>query len=274
MTWGQWAANLLIAAPGLRLPYIDNVYWTLLLELTFYGWICLLMRGGALRQRIDAVVLVWLLVSLLNQVFLDSHAIRKIFLTDPSGFFATGVMLYELRAGRRDAAAQVLLGLAAAAAVLHAVSNVEMWRLQTGATFDDWTVAAISAGIIAVTAAAVRIRTMPLPAGLTLAVGGLTYPFYLLHQKLGYIALLRTADLGAPVLRAGLIIVATLVVSWATWKLVDRSLQRLTKRALGEFVGWLGAQDFARAKPQSPPPDRRQLALESPRARYCSSQWM
>jgi peptidoglycan/LPS O-acetylase OafA/YrhL len=116
VTWGQWAANLLIAAPGLQQPYIDNVYWTLLLELTFYGWICPLMRGGALQQRIVAVVLVWLLLSLLNQVFLDSHAIRKIFLTDQSGFFATGAMLHELRAGRREAAAQVLLGPAAAAA--------------------------------------------------------------------------------------------------------------------------------------------------------------
>lgn len=35
--FGQWAANLLIAAPALHQPYIDSVYWTIVSELTFYA---------------------------------------------------------------------------------------------------------------------------------------------------------------------------------------------------------------------------------------------
>jgi peptidoglycan/LPS O-acetylase OafA/YrhL len=250
-SWQQWAANLIIGAPALHQPYIDNVYWTLLLELTFYAWICLLMQGGRLKQRIDAVVLIWLLLSLLNQQVIDSHVLRKIFLTDQSGFFAAGLLLYEIHGGRRDARVQGLLALATACAVFQAVSNVEMWRIQTGASFDDLTVAAISLAIIAVTAFALRVRRVPLPAGMALAIGGLTYPFYLLHQKIGYVAFLRLDGLGHPALRFVLIALAMLALSWATWKFVDRPGQRLAKRVLTRLVSRLGGAPVLRAKTPS-----------------------
>ena len=103
VTVSQWAANLLIAAPALYQPYMDSAYWTIVCEVIFYAWVYLLIACGLFRRRIDVVVLIWLALSLLNETALQSYAVRKLFLTDQSAFFAAGLLLYEIFKGRRDA---------------------------------------------------------------------------------------------------------------------------------------------------------------------------
>jgi peptidoglycan/LPS O-acetylase OafA/YrhL len=75
----QWAANLFIAAPGLRQPYMDSAYWSLVYEIVFYAWVAILIAVGVFRPHINVVVLVWLSISLLNELVLESIVIRKIF---------------------------------------------------------------------------------------------------------------------------------------------------------------------------------------------------
>lgn len=241
-TLGQWIANLAIMAPALKQPYMDSVYWTILLELTFYAWVYLLMLSGLFQRRIDLAVLIWLALSLVNEIVIGSGFIRKLLLTDQSGFFASGLLLYELYSGRRDLAVQGLLGLAAACAVVQAVSNVQWWRDHTASSFDDWIVAAVCLAAIVTTMLAVRIRHVPLPSYLTIAIGGLTYPLYLLHQQIGYIAFLRFKGFGYPGILVSVIIIGLMVASWATWKYIERPGQQVMKRGLTQIarrLGWL-----------------------------------
>ena len=44
-TFVQWASNLFIAATALRQPYMDSAYWSLVVEITFYGWITTLLAA-------------------------------------------------------------------------------------------------------------------------------------------------------------------------------------------------------------------------------------
>ena len=37
----QWLANLTFVAPAFGQPFMDGVYWTIVLELVFYGWVAL-----------------------------------------------------------------------------------------------------------------------------------------------------------------------------------------------------------------------------------------
>jgi peptidoglycan/LPS O-acetylase OafA/YrhL len=232
----QWAANIVIAAPALKQPYMDDAYWSIVMEVIFYGWVYLMMSAGLFRRRVDAIVFIWLSLSLLNELVLGSAFVRKTFLTDASGFFATGVLLYELHVGRRNAALQCLLAFAAAVAVFQAVSNLQWWRAHSLTGFDDWTVATISiAGIVAVMAAT-RIRRLPLPAGVVIAIGGLTYPFFLLHQYIGYITFKQIGPVAYPLALFATVVLTMTVASWAIWRYVERSGQRLLKRALNRLA--------------------------------------
>mgnify|MGYP001551712671 FL=1 len=244
----QWAANIFIAAPALKQPYVDGVYWTLILELTFYVWIYVLIATGLFPKHIFPVVLGWLVISLVNEFGVGSHAIRKILLTDQSGFFASGVLIFEISRGRIGPAVQCLFGSAVAVAVLQAMHNLEEMRALTGQPFDRMTVAAVSLAIIATTTAAVRVRTLPLASSVTLLIGGITYPLYLLHQTIGYIAFMQFSSFVAPSLLFAVIVLAIVAVSWAIWRFVDRPGQRATKTILTKIAEGIAGEIVTRRK--------------------------
>ena len=237
----QWAANLIIAAPVLHQPYMDSAYWSLVYEVVFYSWVTLLMAAGLFRRRIDVIVIVWLAISLSNELAIGSVAINKLFLTDVSGFFATGLLIYQLYRGRQDAVLQCLLAAAVACAVTQAVNNLAWLRDRSGAFFDDWIVAAICLASILVIIQATRIRHLPFPPGVVVAVGGATYPLYLLHQQIGYDAFHWIGPVAHRTVIVVLIVFAIVLLSWATWRYVERPGQRYTKQAftaLATRFGW------------------------------------
>ena len=93
----QWAANLAMVAPALHQPYIDSVYWTLITEMIFYTWIGLFVAMRRFPSDIETIVVAWLSISVINEAWFGYYPIRKIFLTDQSGFFACGMLLFEIK---------------------------------------------------------------------------------------------------------------------------------------------------------------------------------
>jgi peptidoglycan/LPS O-acetylase OafA/YrhL len=225
---GQWAANLVIAAPGSR--YVDSAYWSLVLEAVFYGWVTLFIWLGLFQRRSDIIVAIWLGISLLNEMTVDASWISKLLLADYSGFFATGILLYQLRKGRRDAALQCLLAGAVMTAVYQSVHSLDWLRAETGTHFDDIIVGAICLVSILIVMMVTRIRELPMSSTVVLGLGGMTYPLYLLHQQLGYVTLLYFGAVSAT--SVALVILGLGAMSWAIWRFVEKPVQRAVKEVL------------------------------------------
>jgi peptidoglycan/LPS O-acetylase OafA/YrhL len=245
-TVAQWAANLTVAATSLHQPYIDSAYWSLVVEITFYAWITFLLAVKLFPRRVDGIVLAWLCISMLNELTIDTRSISRIFLTDFSGFLATGLLIHELYRGRKDAMLQCLLACSVATAIFQAVHNLR-WLRGDGTVFDDWIVATICLGSILLIIAATRIRRLPVRASIVLAAGGVTYPFYLLHQQFGYAVLEWIGRTDHPRVLVALVLLAIAVLSWATWRFIERPGQRWTRQLLGQFSG--GTKTPAVAQP-------------------------
>jgi peptidoglycan/LPS O-acetylase OafA/YrhL len=244
-TFVQWASNLFIAATALRQPYMDSAYWSLVVEITFYGWITTLLAAKVFPRRIDAIVLVWLCLSMVNELTADHQVISRIFLTDHSGFFATGLLIYELYRGRRDLVLQCLLGLSVATALFQAVHNLR-WLRDSDNVFDDSIVATICLGSILLIIAATHIRRLPIRSSVVFALGGVTYPLYLLHQQIGYTILEWIGPVAHPRAIIAAILLAIAALSWLTWRFVERPGQRLTK----QFLSSLSGQPQTRSNPR------------------------
>jgi len=235
-TLAQWAANLIVAATALHQPYVDSAYWSLVVEITFYGWITFLLATKLFPRHVDGIVLAWLCISMLNELTLDTRVVSRIFLTDFSGFLATGLLIHELYRGRKDAMLQCLLACSVATAIFQAVHNLR-WLRDDGTVFDDWIVATICLGSILLIIAATRIRRLPVRASIVVAAGGVTYPFYLLHQQLGYAVLEWIGRTDHPRALVALILLAIAVVSLAIWRFVERPGQWWIREVLGQFSG-------------------------------------
>ena len=235
----QWFANLFIAAPALGQPYMDAAYWSLVIEVVFYGWVAVLIAVGVFPRRIDIIILVWLGISFANELTIDAPLVEKLFASDDSGFFAVGLLIYEFYRGRRDPMLYGILALSIGTAMFQAVHKLVRLAPHTHGVFDHWVVAAICLASIAVIFLATRIRHVPLPAGLVLAIGGVTYPLYLLHMQLGYVLLERRAPADVvPWVVA--IELAIFLLAWIVWRYVERPAQRWTREFLTGHAARLG----------------------------------
>jgi peptidoglycan/LPS O-acetylase OafA/YrhL len=236
----QWLANLFIFAPALGQPYVDGAYWSLVIEVIFYLWFALCFAYGLIPKRIDAIIMVWLGITFANELTIDATIFEKIFMADDSGFFAVGLLFYEHYRGRRDTRLYALLVLAIGTSVFQAVHKLEHLGVVTGGEFSPMTVAEICIVSIAFIFWATRARNVPLPKSVVLAVGGITYPLYLLHMQLGYVLLLAVAPARNIELWTAVIISGVVALSWLVWRYAEYPLHTWTKMRLTEYAAVLG----------------------------------
>ena len=227
----QWLANLFIAAPALGQPYMDTSYWSLVIEVMFYAWVALLIAAGLFPRGINVVIPIWLGITVVNELTVDAPLVEKLFLTDDSGFFAVGLLIYQFYRGRRGPLLYGLFALSIVMAVFQSIHKAVKLTPHTGGVFDPWTVAAVCLASIAIIFLATRIRHVPLPPALVLAAGGLTYPLYLLHMQFGYVLFTRQAPAN-PVPMVVAIVVGMTLLAWIVWRYVERPAQRWVREFL------------------------------------------
>lgn len=236
-TFEQWLAHGVIASRLLGQPFLDGAYWTIVYEFVFYGWVALFISLRLFDTRWKALLIVWIALSLANEALIGSGAMRKLLITEYSGFFAAGVALCRVMANPRDRGAAAILVVAAlwasASSILPETRFIATYGYDRGVSI----VPLIGLGAIALVALAALPRRLPgLPGGLVRFLGALTYPLYLLHQNIGYAAFSRWSDsLGAGTVLA-LLLLALLAASALVACFVEPAGKRLV-RACAARIG-------------------------------------
>jgi peptidoglycan/LPS O-acetylase OafA/YrhL len=173
--WPAAVVNFTMLQTFVGYPNVDNVYWTLAVELCFYA----LMTAVFFFRQMERVVLVglvWLLAGLAwgsvhHWTGSDERSIANTFLILPyAPYFVAGVMFYLIysRGFRYHYAALIVLGLAV------------VWLIHGSR------VASVSLVIFATFALAVGGGLKWLINPVTLWLGAISYPLYLVHRMPGY----------------------------------------------------------------------------------------
>ncbi|WP_128971442.1 acyltransferase family protein [Bradyrhizobium tropiciagri] len=264
VTCGQWLANLFIAAPMLGQPYMDDAYWSLVIEVVFYAWVALLLAWGIFPRRIDTIIVAWIAITFANELTLDVPLFEKLFMADDSGFFAVGLLIYEHYRGRRDMRLYSLLTLAMGTATFQAVHKLERLGVHTHGSFDPRVVTAICIVSLGIVFAATRIKSVPLPDSLVRAVGGITYPLYLLHLQLGYVILLLITP--TPDAFSTAFVVACMVaLAWFVWRFLEAPAHYLVREKLTLLASRYGWPSRIRADEPQIDPGHSAPAIEAGR---------
>ncbi|QOZ34735.1 acyltransferase [Bradyrhizobium sp. CCBAU 53421] len=263
-TWQQWFANLFIAAPMLGQPYMDDAYWSLVIEVVFYGWVALFLAWGIFPRRIDTIIVAWIAVTFANELTLDVPLFEKLFMADDSGFFAVGLLIYEHYRGRRDTRLYSLLTLAMGTATFQAVHKLERLGVHTHGSFDPRVVTMICIVSLGIVFAATRIKTVPLPDSLVRAVGGITYPLYLLHLQLGYVLLLLMTPV-PDALSTALVVAGMVALAWFVWCFLESPTHNLVRDKLTMLASRHGWPSRIRAHETRVDPGHSTPAIEAGR---------
>ncbi|WP_019170271.1 acyltransferase family protein [Pseudaminobacter salicylatoxidans] len=242
----QWLAHLVINARVLGQPFLDGAYWTIAYEVMFYGWVFVFIALGWFRKHWQAIVVSWLVLSVANELRIDSEVLRKLFITEYSGYFVFGMTLYKLRQGQTPGALVIL-----AASILWAAATPFIIEPKF---FELYGIHRSAAGLaltgpitVSCVTLCVMLPTLPIRPAIATGIGGLTYPLYLLHQHIGYATFTR---FGADHSRwlVGAILVATLL--FASW-LIAAFFEPPARRLIGNFARRVAtAISIRRAKSQ------------------------
>lgn len=177
-------ANATMSPHLLHQPYLDDPYWTLQVELRFYAmmFVLLLFRRGASLLTFAAG---WLVLSLVDW-FWRIPVLHVQLALDSAPFFAAGIVFSEIfRRGARSVH-WLLLGMALGLGHLRSLANL---REDIGGK--NWPVSEVvilcTLAVFFLIFAGIATRKIVLhrrPAFIT-ALGGITYPLYLLHNSIG-----------------------------------------------------------------------------------------
>ena len=73
--WIDWLANSTMFAPILGREFMDGAYWSIVVDIVFYGWVFIGLATGLWSRRIP-IAAFWLALSLANMVAIKSEALR------------------------------------------------------------------------------------------------------------------------------------------------------------------------------------------------------
>lgn len=228
----QWLANMTMVAPAFGQPFMDGAYWSIVLEIVFYGWVTVMLALGVYQRRLLTIIAVWLAIAFLNEAVFQWRPLRLLLVTEYAGMFASGMLIYRIRAGDRGAGTLALLGLAVALGAYHAFETQRAFAKLYGDTVDVGVLWLLHAAIYAIFLAALRLSRRMTASPWVLVLGGLTYPLYLVHQNAGYLVIDTLTPLTGRWAALGLAVLGALVIALVVQRWVEPAGRRLLQRAL------------------------------------------
>lgn len=246
-----WLANLTFVAPAFGFPFMDDVYWSLVLELIFYGWVAVAIATRLLPRYLVPAIAGWMALALANELLINDAVLRVVAITRYAPWFAVGMLAAHLRLRPLHAQAWGVLAVALAASFHATFSEHLMLVMQFGLEPDVRSAAwanAITLGLFACALA------LPHRSGrLSLGLAALSYPLYLLHRTIGAVVLNGTAPLVGKYLALAAALALSLALAWLVWRLTDLGVDRF--RAA---IQWRGQKPSLQ-----PPAFRRRIARAS-----------
>jgi peptidoglycan/LPS O-acetylase OafA/YrhL len=240
VSWRQLLANLTMFQNFLGEKNIEGVYWTLAIELAFYGWMLLVLKLGLLR-RIDTLLAGWLAALFGVAILFTTLGVQlpwgaaSALLLYHGHLFVAGILFHQLRSApsRRRVA---LLGATFALEWLfrpESILIVGCWYLLF---------ALLVSGRLTI------LNRQPL-----LLLGAISYPLYLLHETLGWMVIRQLYAWGIE--DTLVLVLVPLALSIALASAVHTAVEVPAQRAIRGWVRRRGAGDE---------PSNREPAVEVP----------
>ena len=219
---GDALLNLLMFHGLFGVTHVDNVYWTLEVELLFYAWALLVFQCRGMRHIhallgcLLALRLCYFVAQTRFGIDLPWVAYRLLILAYIA-WFTCGIMVYRL-ALRPETVARDLVTLAAAVTVLGVV--------------DSWGLAVLAVSITAVLYLAATQRLGVLSRRGFVWLGTISYTLYLLHENIGWslIRRMQAAGISANVSAAATFALMLMLASALTFSVERPAMKWIRSR--------------------------------------------
>lgn len=227
--------NLTLLQQPLGADRVLGVCWTLWIEIRFYALFALcLVLPGVTRRRVVLFCTVWTMLAAIAQAS-GEPTLDLILMPQYAAYFIGGMGLYLLHRNRRDTTAWGIVVISWLIGQHYAVAS--LWHHHDPAAFSHRSatviIAIVTAGFVLVGAIALGALNWANWRWLTVA-GALTYPFYLVHEHLGWVVI-RQLHHGfgiSPWATFSVTVAGMLVLAWLMNRYIEKWATPLLRRSL------------------------------------------
>jgi peptidoglycan/LPS O-acetylase OafA/YrhL len=235
--------NMLVISNGAVAHMIDSVYWTLTIEIVFYIGIGLFVALFSVRS-LEYFYAIWLLISFCTFFFsFESTFLAKLLLVRYSGYFIFGGvlgLLYE------EWKTMLLLARIRRIGLLFISSLLPFYASYSMITHDSYgtnnfgvmdkhsvffVIGIFISVVLAVYSSGFIIQYKKL-ISTSRFLGGLTYPLYLVHQKLGLMVLAVFGVINKVTFIGSGVVVGMLLISFFLYRIDERVRRKLYNKLL------------------------------------------
>jgi exopolysaccharide production protein ExoZ len=176
--WSSYIKTMVVYPNG---PWISNVYWTLIVEIFFYGSVFCILSCNAFKhiELFSGLLIVCSGSYLVGVTWLNWAPIHAYFLAQHGCFFGLGILIWLVSAKGISTQRMTLAGVALAGCLVEIcfVGNGQLVGTAFWLAPLVWViaVAAICASLVVPVNSSKFVQTL----------GLITYPLYLVHEKVG-----------------------------------------------------------------------------------------
>jgi peptidoglycan/LPS O-acetylase OafA/YrhL len=241
------ATNLTMLPGAFHQGYVDFVYWTLGIEIRFYGLVLFLLLVKQMA-RVELWLLVWLVAAaagLIPPIEGWRHVLyvlRSLSIYPYGPLFISGCYFYLLRVNGPSWRIFIPLICSCSLAVIYSCTASNSWWWLEDYQ-DKWAFVHSNNALLVIGAfivfahlvfLALSLRVWKLPESpLWYWLGGLTYPLYLLHLQAGHAIWQKLPT--SPWIGVAIVVTATLLVSRILAVYTEQRASRAMRRQLNRF---------------------------------------
>lgn len=231
----RYLLNLTMLNQLFNVGHVDNVYWTLFVEMKFYFLILLLIVSRQIKS-VGIFMGLWLIASIILLKF--PHPVLSGFLIPKySAYFISGAMFYLIhKEGPSVYKIAVILG-GYTLALAHAVRGMYSISNKYHLDYSVLTLVAILTAFYAVFFLISLNLTKKFRSDSFLILGALSYPIYLLHRSIGLAIFQRIgADSNKYLVLTG-VCALIILISYLIHKHIEKRLSPVLKKKLEALGG-------------------------------------
>lgn len=246
LKWSQLLVNLTMIPGLLGIERIDEVYWTLQIELKFYFIVFLLMLFKQIK-RSELWILIWLMSCFYCYFFPSAKIATSLSIYPYASYFIAGAIAFLIRS--KGLTWYRLMGFIASLTL--SLANAPE-QSKGFIMYGEGSIPIVMSLIIFLylTVFTVSVRAFTLPSKDYIAfLGALTYPLYLLHNRIGkelfswFMSLHLDKNFCLFLVLVTLFLLVCVVVKW-----VDQPASRWMKRYLSKYFSkWTQKQALSKS---------------------------
>ncbi len=233
-TISQYLINMTMLSGFIGVSPIDGAYWSLFLEIRFYGLVAIVLLINRIHQA-EIFIVIWLIASFALSIWSISK-LHYLLIVDYSAYFIAGATYFLIWSQGLSISRIIVIVSSWLLAMFLSISRLKYFESHYNVFMNNYIVGSIITAFFVVMLLISLQRTGFIGRSRWQIAGVLTYPLYLLHQNIGYMIF----NLAYPMINSHILFWGTIVIAllsaYSVHLLIEKPFSPFMKAALKVLI--------------------------------------